>query len=1579
MNDLSIIPSSGEFGLEWPSHHNLPQGLGGSLSMAGWTSGNEGFVQQTFLGASIRSFDLNAGFGETTSTMSIGLVNDDYNVSDGTKAGRGDDPYHSGLHDRFAPPVVGTPVFFKFGKNLADVEQAWRKTLDDTYGYDTIPNYDFDIVETSGDITEIPGDNHFFLETVSGIHKWEDRSVLLDSGNLGRGSGHFVFGGILQSYVENRGLDGAPLYNVTVSDPREILSNTVLVLNNYAGTTYNNKNLLNLYGFLEYEPSDDLRSTIEEKSDAKSFLTKHVDSGTADVTYTGRIISSHTSRNASPNVKVSGDISDFGTDVYFFDNQSFKPDNFPQSFPITGAGMSRRSDQGIPVYRVIESLESLFEYNGNIPAEYKNSGFGGPIDFRGYKYVVDFTGLPLDKIPELYYLDFDQIDLLSLSQELCDIVSHDLFVSLHPVVNHPAYNWLYNKNVWNMENGNFSDVITGVIRIDAIDRSFQPEYGSIKSYLDGLESSGVYVENRDIGFEASNVVTDKFVVGAQNVDMYYFHNNKDRDNLQLRRFKNGLDNEYEALQGDQWSHDTALKQQILPFYGFLGKDAVTIPRGFGAYQQIMLDATGLDAFGVGNYYIATEMELRHAAVSYQAWVKFLLMYNSRYMSSVGDGQVLLGSLAEKIETEDEARKIHGFTHGGNPYAGREFAVDVPRCVFTSDRNYMGEDGYPASPCSPPYGYPLYFKRAEKIGIPQAGFTNIVTSRTTLVTDYERAKDLEERYELETSQFDRELADLNRELEKATGDRKKQIQEQIVAKQNERNEANRNLASVNRTRAAVKTTLEGNAHLLKSVDRLGREVSKNALKVYNFLKEIADQYLGKQFLVKIPKYCNLNYDKNLQTADDNTFNIEKGPFGFRPQPVNSQYYYEQSPQFQAEIGLLQGAVNSLSNHRHEHYLDPTPTGYTYGALKTAFNPVSEKWESNYAPEPQGGFFDNGIFDKNLTVAEQEALSGVRLPPATEQHLCPKDNTNLVRENGRIRTYVRYDHSENLDLSSLRNTDFTQQKITTAGMVPDVMGELGNTSKENLQSFDSIQKRIEQMGSNARDKAVAFVACELEPQFYMAPKSESVSTPVFGRKVEPVSHDPTQKLVNYIPDGEECEQVKEVTLYDNVYFLPAFSGGVDGTSVNITEYCKEFDTYASGELVETATPNLDPQHVYAVIRLPGRLIPTADSRYVDGPLQAINTPRLKSALTADVVRGAPGFEKPAPVDNSYDIIQALCIEDDFSAEFLTNTMAAYHRNVKSITLGLPEFNAGFTSPSPVYPDMVALPLMSQDRCYGPWVSSSVQNLPGVSGRRISNIGGKIEFVKDENLAPWNFAGYQLLNEAGALQAQFSNSQLLFTERGGFVMVEAPTGIALAKSLQDKGPLVTSINVQVGESVKTTVKMDLYTAQFGKLQELQKRQISKAARDRQRLIDERNANIRRGMGKNASAANISSVYNQFSGVVNAAKDYDRTLTNYEKGTTTPDRMIFSVVKQEEEGIDRSGESTKVDITGVQASVQDETLAAQARELSPSPREADLSYYNSAGGSLANVFEPYSNEVFHPNMPSQEYRNPQPDLGDF
>lgn len=1561
----SIIRSSGAYGEDWPANINFTQGLGGSVSMGGWTVGNEGFIQQTFLGASIRSFDISAGFGDSTSTLSVSLINDEYNKSDRTLAGLGDDVYHSGIHDHFIPPVVGSPVFFKFGKNFASLEQAWRKTYDDTYGFTTIPSVTvFPEFTTTGPITT--HQNGSYLKesvkvTVGTVttqtNTWIDKSSLLDPNNMARGKDHFIFGGILQSYTQNRGPDGNPLYNVSVMDPREILSNVVLILSDYAGTTYNLKNIINVYGFLEYDPSDSLQATLDSTALDKSILKKFVDPNTSEVFYHG--VST-----------VTNTLSNNPVDCYLMPPPtiSFNPIVFPQIFPITGQGFSRRSEKGMPLYRLDQAMAALFEFNGALPQEYKDSGFGGIIDFRGYKYVVDFSGIPFNKIPPMYFLDFAQTDLLSLAQELCDIISHDLFVSLLPIIDHPACKWLYDKNNYNIGIGNYSDIITGIIRIDTIDKSKQPEYGAIKSYLDNLQSRGIEVQNQDVGFEVSNVVTDRFITGAQEVDMYFFNNSKDRDNLELRKFKNGIPNSFQFLQGAQWNLTTSLSQQILPFYGFLGKDIPTIPRGFGSYQQIMLDSSMLDAYGVGNYYIATELELRAASVSYEAWSNFLCLYDERYMSRVDDRGPLQSTLLHNIPASDflvQDPALRALLAVG------EYAVDVPRCVFNSEKQHMGADGYPASPCSPPYGYPLYYKRAEKIGIPQAGVLDILNIQKRMISNLVRTKEINKNLKVKVNKYSEEIAVLEKGSQGLGGEPLTKIQEAIYNLRKKNKEITDKLKNLP-DYALLRSDLMNRKSQFKHVDKLARESKKNSMKVYSFLKETADKYLGKAFLVKIPKVCNLNYNPNIN-INNLTYEVMSGPFGFKPIPVNIDPLY--TPNLSTLIFLSNNMPSPFSSF--EHYLRYNAPGsnysYGYGALKNNFNPVSESWEFNYTPEPQGGFFNFSLFDRNISFVESLAMPNADLPLATKQFLTPKDLTNFIEENGRIHAYVRYNNSENLNFKNVSKDSLAQEFITAGAYVPDIMEEIDNIDPSTSRSFDAISERLQ---GEHKQRSIAFVKCELDNKFYMAPKVKNVSTEVFGRSVISIPFEPN---VNYIEvtgvDG--CKELVKTYELPSIPMRPK-GGGTDGTFVANEDFLRRFNPITSSYLVDNQIENLDHNNVYCLITIPGKVEPSVDARYLDGPYQAMNAPQLKNILTADVVKGVAGFEKPTPFGNPAQILNDTTCQK-FTAEFLNNAMASANKAIKGASLASPEVNLNFTQPSPVYPDFIALPLMSNERCYGPWLSATVPNnelgarVGDIPRIRYFDIGGKVEFQKDETLAPWNYAGFQLMNEAGALKAQFSNSLMLFVERGGYVIPEAPTGISLAKALQNGGPLITSISVAVSDSITTTVKMDLYTARFGKLQKHKETALSEVVRARQKSTSQRNSMIRKGLIKaGSSSVNFTSEYGKFSNLISSTSSYSKgldELTALETKKTTHN-MFVATVKTETntnkkiDGTDVEHQSKSVSFNTMPEKTLDETTSNYTDSLS-----LNIDHFNSAGGD--DVFSPYSNDPDHPNMASVPYSN--------
>lgn len=1554
---LSIIPPTGNFDTNWPANFNIPQGASGYISAAGWTYGNEGFIQQTFLGASIRNFSINAEFGNSSSTLSVNLVEDEYNRSDKTGAGIGDDVYHSGIKDNFVPPAVGSPVFFKFGKTFATIEQAWRPIFDSIYKYDTLDDDDIPSRSTSSQFP-IPLEEGKYIdlkETDRKLNKYEivNQPTLISSGytgdtydptnNTARGKKHIIFGGILQSYVETKGSDGNPLYSAQVVDPREILSNTVVILNNYAGSVFNNKNYFNVYGFLEYDTSDNLKNQFESLAIPGFNLGSIESSGnwiTNGIDAKGNFLggwAATKSNNVLEKIvdQTNGAIYYVGNDMYRFTPASaFSSTMLPEFFPMTGQGFARRSEKGMPWYRVRQGLNALFNYNGALPQEYIDKGFGGPINFRGYNYVVDFTGIPIEKIPQMYFMDFDQIDLLSLCQELCDVISHDLFVTLLPVINHPASKFLFDWNSYYSDSDNndpnpSSKIIAGIIRVDAINRSDPPRIGAIKTYLDSLTARNIEITSQDLGYELSNITTDKIVAGAQEIDMYFFSGNKIRDNLQFRKFRAGQANSYETLQTEQWSLETSLKQQILPFYGFLGKDCPTIPIGFGSFQQILLDSSAVDAYGVGNYYVATEMELRAALVSYEEWSQFLASYNELYVEELTEDRVFWRSLG-------------GVTPSGY---SREFGVSVPRCVFVSERNGVDANGYPLSPCSPPYGYPLYYKRAEKIGVPQAGILKIAGQLNQVMSNLEIANEIaSQRDELMTSQGQGFGGLNNWNANVVNAQLTLETNKQYMAIQNDLQEIQKKLAQAENAQneaVAIRKILKANEGFIRNISSLASSSSKNAKKVYDFVRGIAEKHLGKTFLVKVPTTCNLNYSKQIQIEDGflQVNNITSGPYGFKPIPINSDI-----SQLGQDISIQTGALQARAldpTSTFEHYLNfnliPTNTGlaskpivpYTYGALKSNFSPVSDNWEFNYKPESAGGFFSYNLFDRNISFSQLNTLDPSKIPFIQSQLLAPMDLTNF-QTNAKIKPYVRFDHSEHLDFSSIGKQNLAQQIITSNGFIPDILEDLNNVNIDSNESFDQIQRRLSYQN---KPPSVAFVSCEVDEQLYLIPKLNYVQTRVYAQNVRFKNVTPTPSVKKINISG--CiDYVIEQEMPYPIFIIP--NNGGPGETVNRLDFVRYYDSAIDSNVILTEKQLLNNQHVYAVITLPDRVTPTIDQRYLDGPYQVRNGASIKHVLTSDVVRGAPGFDTPAPFMNPATY-QPDC--NQFSLSGIDAANRAQREIWAGIGFANPEIKIGFAQPSPVYPDLVALPLMSMERCYGPWISSSIFNGQTNNGVRYSDIGGKVEFVKDENLAPWNFDGYQLMNEAGALQAQFSNSLLLFSERGGFTIPELPEGIVLARPLTGRdGPLVTSISVDVSEnSVQTTIKMDLYTARFGKLQKQKEIAIGQITRERQKITDRNNLMARRGILKGAALS----------------RSFDLgTITSSNPISNLATRGITHIVA------DANGATfaTKENITNILEALADSNYALKASRIS-----------QAAGTPITNMFTAASEQP-HPNMSSAQ-----------
>lgn len=1533
----SVVPDSGYFGNYWPISGSIPT----SFSSAGWSLSDRGFVQQTFLGASIRSFSINGGFGDNSSTLSVELVNDEYNKSDQIGLGGGDDPYHNGVRDFFNPPPVGSPVYFKFGMNLATIDQAYKSTFDSLYKINTFP--ELNEVSYAGPFDpwhfQSLGDGQLvdFFTPPGGSGTYANISAYLNGPS--RGKYHTVFGGILQSYLQNKGPGGSPVFSLQVTDPREILSNAVLILNNYTGTVFNHQNMLNIYGFLEYNPSDTTISYIKSQLPHENILTKYtLPSGQTffrgNDTYSNIPLTTTTTTTYNPNTTPAP-----------------YPTTLPESaitFPMTGTGFSRRGPQGIPYYRVKQAINSLMQYSMPLPQEYLDKGFGGTINFRGFNYVIDFGSLP--DIPDLYYLDFDQMTMLELALEICDITSHDLFVTLLPVINHPACSYLYQWNQTHLNDP--SKFIAGIIRLDAINRSKSPNYGAIKDYIDSLAYYGIYTENQDVGFELSNITTDKFVVGAQEVEMHYFSSNGDRNRLKT---------EYT---GEQWLLERSLKQQILPYYGLLGNRAVTIPKGYGAYQQILLDATSLGANGVGSYYVATEMELRCALVSFERWKQFLQLYNDIYLESVEDS-----------DAADSAALLQAVAPPGFPPVdsiSNNYAVTVPRSVFnTYAPEPFGTDGLPYSPCNPPYGYPLYYKRMTKIGIPEGGLVEIQGRFTSLLTGLASLGSVDKTNfkHILNSEINRlkDLIAVGKELNKAEADYLKMLEDLLDKAEKAKPEDVTNMISL------IEESMENYKPLFFSPDmsKLAKRNMQNAMKVYNFVKSVAEECLGKKFLIKLPKVVNPFFENNISisqrvggsfsplASESARINMEYtyGPFGFKPRPITSGIGYEfYANNIQPVIAKMQqdaknspGTSTFAGRHMMEFLLDSGSYNYNLvGELNAHFNPVIDQYEFNYMPVNDGGFFNFDLY-RNLISAssvKQLSASGYRLLPlGVQNQLIPIDLSNFISDNGRVSSYVRFDHSEDLSFEGFDSSDFTQQIITAEGMIPDISNNLDNAGIDTFYSFPQGNAT-----TTTQTPQIAYVKCQVDEKLYMTPKISYQKTNVYGQAVvETKVLRPPKKIYDACKD-----EYFDSFSYYVAQFHPTTSVGAQ---VNIWDFNASSGLQIAGvtipgRLIDTQLGKLDTDHVYALITLPGRVVPKKDARFRDGPFQSSNAEKFKHYMTMDTVKGLAGFDIPAFLDSPQKNILKMYAGSIPVDVRVHAFLAAKKANDSLISFGVPQL-MNYSVPSPVYPDLVAIPLLSKDRCYGPWVSSQLNN----NATLYSNIGGKVDFIKDENLSPWNYCGYDLMNTAGRLQAQFSNSLMLYSERGGFVIPFVPLGLSVGSELMRLGPIITNIQVDVSEAgVRTTYKLDSYTASFGKLQKQKQDSIATISRERQKLKDERNALIRKGLGKNYNNTNYIKQY----------QDINNNITSAMANNSTPLASIsIQVTPYEQTGysLSRSSEHTTVAYTSDGSFTSNQDLNSVASNFIGEDGAAKA-YQNSASSSVSDMYAAASNEPFHASM---------------
>jgi hypothetical protein len=356
-------------------------------------------------------------------------------------------------------------------------------------------------------------------------------------------------------------------------------------------------------------------------------------------------------------------------------------------------------------------------------------------------------------------------------------------------------------------------------------------------------------------------------------------------------------------------------------------------------------------------------------------------------------------------------------------------------------------------------------------------------------------------------------------------------------------------------------------------------------------------------------------------------------------------------------------------------------------------------------------------------------------------------------------------------------------------------------------------------------------------------------------------------------------------------------------------------------------------------------------------------VKHLLQADVYRGVPGFEQPPepslpPQERNWaQLLHPSGLNSD--------SRALIRKAYEGMTVCLNN-RIGITSPSPVYPDLAAISLTSTERCYGPWLSSY---------ETADQIGGKLEYIKDDGLAPWNYGGYTFMDQQGRLLSAFATSANIASERGGFTLASVPSGISLCQELVNAGPLVTSINVSFDAqgSAKTTYVMDSYTVSFGKLQKQKQDEIKKLSRLRKQLWDNNNKLIRERGGKSQKDIKYSLLNKQLNDKMNMIQYNANQYEQYKKSNQSKYITMSPALTTGPDASSGEGYTDPMRSTDAAIQTEQDIMAANAN-MAEDPLNASQAFANSAEGSFDEMYAPTSLEPhrtlpFTPPIPEQRH----------
>ena len=435
-------------------------------------------IQQTFMGLSIKDFSINLGFNSNSSSLSINLVKDDANY----KTWKTLHGYRDAVTEGYHPWDVN----------------AFPKPLIAKYGGP--PPYDKYLQNDSGDIAHFPqaGSPVYF--------EYYDGSTLTTncvSASPRNCEPVFSFPGILGKFERSWSTSGET-FTTSITDPRQILENTKIILDGYAGRTsmadghFNNDstrvfdegwngyyNIVNVFGFWEnhrFGQSQKNDKGMEWFSPSRGEFTNEYGSK-----HFRGILPAIDFMLSGINSTYISAMEPFGGPIYY--GEDTRVITTPPPF-----GEHTNLSTGLPynVNRYAVDLSGLYALNSN------------------YNPNPPTPGL----LPDDFRVSGESMSLLALIQQICDAASCDFFV------------WLYAPRHPGMEHFNTHKDYAGIIKVTPIPRNMNIRVGVLSDAFDqaiAIPPKGPWVDaeqnttmvSANLGYEFTDPIAGQMLMGAQ--------------------------------------------------------------------------------------------------------------------------------------------------------------------------------------------------------------------------------------------------------------------------------------------------------------------------------------------------------------------------------------------------------------------------------------------------------------------------------------------------------------------------------------------------------------------------------------------------------------------------------------------------------------------------------------------------------------------------------------------------------------------------------------------------------------------------------------------------------------------------------------------------------------------------------------------------------------------------------------------------------------------------------------------------------------------------------------------------------